>query len=77
MLKAGHHCSKTASSEKLLSTIDTKIAICSCGEGNKFGHPHTETLERFEEYEIEYLRTDINGRIGIESDGNRWEIVEK
>lgn len=75
VLKAGHHCSKTASSEKLLSTLRPEIAICSCGVDNRFGHPHLETLDRFEKYEIPYLRTDEEGRISIESDGNEWWIL--
>jgi beta-lactamase superfamily II metal-dependent hydrolase len=76
VLKAGHHCSKTASSEKLLRSIQPTIAICSCGEDNSFGHPHQETLDRFESLGIEYLRTDLDGRISVKSDGSDWWVVE-
>ncbi len=66
ILKAGHHCSRTASSEMFLNTIDAKIAICSVGEGNKFGHPHNETLEMFQKLNVQYLITYEEGNIVFE-----------
>lgn len=57
ILKAGHHCSKTASSYDFLEITNPSISICSCGEDNKFGHPHKEALENFVELDIEYYIT--------------------
>jgi competence protein ComEC len=57
ILKAGHHCSNTASSFKFLEITEPDIAICSCGEENSFGHPHKETLENFDRLGIEYYVT--------------------
>ena len=39
ILKAGHHCSKTSTSETFLKAVNPTYAICSCGKENKFGHP--------------------------------------
>lgn len=66
ILKAGHHCSRTASSEMFLNSIDPEIAICSVGEGNKFGHPHNETLEMFKKLNVQYLITYEEGNIVFE-----------
>jgi len=66
ILKAGHHCSRTASSEMFLKSIDPEIAICSVGEGNKFGHPHNETLEIFKKLNVQYLITYEQGNIVFE-----------
>lgn len=63
ILKAGHHCSKTASSEMFLTVINPEIAICSCGERNKFGHPHYETTEKFKKLNVQYLITYEEGNI--------------
>lgn len=63
LLKAGHHCSKTATSDMFLNTVDPDIVICSCGEGNKFGHPHYETLEKLQERNVQYLITYKEGNI--------------
>lgn len=68
ILKAGHHCSKTSSSEMFLRSINPTIAICSCGEGNRFGHPHYETLEKFEMLNVQYLITYREGNIIIKFD---------
>lgn len=64
-LKVGHHCSRTSSSEMFLSTINPKVAICSLGEGNKFGHPHYETIEKFQKLDVQYLITSKEGDIVI------------
>lgn len=66
ILKAGHHCSRTASSEMFLNSVEPEIAICSLGEGNKFGHPHNETLEMFKKLNVQYLITYEEGNIVFE-----------
>ena len=68
ILKAGHHCSKTSSSEMFLRAINPTYAICSCGESNKFGHPHYETLEKFQKLGVQYLVTYREGNIVINFD---------
>ncbi len=72
ILKAGHHCSRTASSLDFLNVVKPELAICSVGKDNKFGHPHEETLDRFREGGIAYLRTGLYGTIEIVSDGKTW-----
>lgn len=66
ILKAGHHCSRTASSEMFLKSINPEIAVCSAGEENKFGHPHNETLEMFKKLNVQYLITYEQGNIVFE-----------
>ncbi len=61
ILKAGHHCSKTSSSEKFLSFTQPEVVICMCGEGNKFGHPHNETLQKFKSRNVQYFVTYEEG----------------
>src|SRR5690606_7931059 len=65
ILKAGHHCSKTSNSETFLKSILPKYAICSVGEGNKFGHPSSETLNTFDSLNVQYLVTYREGNIQI------------
>lgn len=65
ILKAGHHCSKTASSDKFLDIVKPKTAICSYGEGNKFGHPHQETLDKFKARNIQVYSTAEEGNIYV------------
>lgn len=61
--KAGHHGSKTASSEEFLDTIKALSVVVQSGEGNDFGHPHKESLEKYYERSMVVRRNDKEGRI--------------
>lgn len=72
VLKAGHHGSRTSSTLPFLEAVDPELLLISSGEGNSFGHPHTETLEKAEDLDIEILRTDLEGRISLILDDQDW-----
>jgi competence protein ComEC len=63
ILKAGHHGSKTSTSDELLDRVSPEVVIFSVGEGNSYGHPAEEVLERVVERGIEIRRTDEEGQI--------------
>lgn len=65
ILKAGHHCSKTSSSETFIKLISPKLAVCSVGIDNSFGHPSGETLKTFNYLSVQYLLTYEEGNIRI------------
>ena len=65
ILKVGHHGSKTSTGEKLLQNIKPKLALISCGEDNKFGHPHRFVINNLEKYNINYYLTSESGTITI------------
>lgn len=67
--KAGHHGSSTSSSPEFLEAVAPKYAVISCGEGNSYGHPHAETLNRFREMGIQVFRTDEQGSVTVTSNG--------
>ncbi|MBO5120701.1 MAG: DNA internalization-related competence protein ComEC/Rec2 [Bacilli bacterium] len=65
ILKVGHHGSKTSTGEKFLQNIKPKLALISCGEDNKFGHPHRFVINNLEKYNINYYLTSESGTITI------------
>lgn len=69
VLKAGHHGSKTSSSEDFVKIVSPRIAVISSGSSNSYGHPHQEVLDILAKYGITVLRTDLQGDIKITSDG--------
>ena len=73
VLKVAHHGSKTSSSEEFLKEVLPEIAIIQVGK-NSYGHPHSEILERLENFGIRILRTDQIGDIKIISDGKNLKI---
>lgn len=66
---AGHHGSDTASSQAFMDAVSPSYAVISCGEGNSYGHPHAEVLNRFRSMGIQVFRTDEQGSVVAESDG--------
>jgi len=69
VLKVGHHGSSTSTSYRFLYEVDPDIAVISCGEGNKYGHPHEETMSLLKDADVELYRTDTQGDIVLYSDG--------
>lgn len=67
--KAGHHGSKSSTSEDFFEMIDPAYAVISCGEDNSYGHPHAETLNTLRMNGVEAYRTDEDGTIIATSDG--------
>lgn len=76
VLKLGHHGSSTSSSVELLDAVKPSYAVISCGAGNKYGHPHQETLDRVEKYAKYIFRTDLNGTVIFESDGKGLTVKD-
>lgn len=75
ILKAAHHGSKYSSSEEFLERVSPDIAVISCGEGNLYGHPHAETLERLTDVSAEPYRTDTDGSVFLTlSKNGRYKI---
>lgn len=75
VLKAGHHGSKTSTSEKFLNVVNPKITIISVGAMNKFKHPSPEVLERLTKNNVRILRTDNLGAILLQSDGDQIQNI--
>ena len=69
VLKVGHHGSSGSSCYQFLYEAQPKIAVISCADGNKYGHPHEETLSRLRDADVTVYRTDVDGSVVIFSDG--------
>jgi len=74
ILKVAHHGSRYASTDYFLYEATPTISVISVGEVNDYGHPTPEALARLTEHGSEIYRTDLNGNIKIETDGNNWNI---
>ena len=65
ILKVSHHGSLDGTNGDILDYLQTKTAVISCGEGNIYGHPHTEVLYLLAERGIDVYRTDKQENILI------------
>ena len=77
ILKAGHHGSRTSSTEEYVAEVNPKWTVMSSGINNDYGHPHKETLETMQKLNIPALDTCNNGRIIFESDGKDFVLKNK
>ncbi len=74
VLKAGHHGSKSSSSEFFLKAVEPRIVVISVGARNSYGHPAPEVLERFEAIGARIYRTDRDGAIIVRTSGKRMQV---
>jgi competence protein ComEC len=75
VLKVGHHGSKNSTTPEFLAAMHPLVGVISAGEGNPYGHPSPELLERLQSAGVRILRTDRDGAVHIVTDGARLEIT--
>lgn len=63
-LVAGHHGSRTSTSEELLAALKPEAVLISVGP-NSYGHPAEETLRRLKRANCRIYRTDLQGTIHL------------
>ncbi|MDU4960729.1 MAG: DNA internalization-related competence protein ComEC/Rec2 [Sporomusaceae bacterium] len=71
VLKVGHHGAKASSGQAFLAATRPDYAVISVGAGNRYGHPHPDTLARLGSGGRKLFRTDRHGAIVFSSDGRR------
>ncbi|MBI4087016.1 MBL fold metallo-hydrolase [Candidatus Kaiserbacteria bacterium] len=76
VLKAGHHGSRTSSSELFLDAVRPTYAIISSGKDNSYGHPHKEVLAALAEAGVITKNTAEEGSITIVSDGSSLRLED-
>ncbi|MEE9550591.1 MAG: DNA internalization-related competence protein ComEC/Rec2 [Candidatus Binatia bacterium] len=69
VLKVPRHGSLSSSTEPFIAAVKPKLAIFSVGHGSRFGLPNEEVVERFLRTGSMILRTDRDGAVQIETDG--------
>ena len=65
VLKVAHHGSRNSTPTELLELADPGLAILSAGSGNRYGHPHEETLQRLADSGTPALCTIDRGAITV------------
>lgn len=77
--KAGHHGSRTSSSEAFVQAVNPRLSIISAGANNSYGHPHQEVVERLERFSPLVYQTAVHGQIEVIVDGKgeMWVETEK
>jgi competence protein ComEC len=75
ILKVAHHGSVDDQLDELLALTRPRIALISLGADNDYGHPAPSTLATLGRVRgLAVYRTDTDGRIVVEADGERVSI---
>ena len=74
ILKVPHHGSRSLN-EELLEQVAAEAAVISVGAHNTFGHPAQTTLDILNHAGTRVYRTDTDGAVIIQTDGNNIDIV--
>jgi len=61
LLKVGHHGSRTSTTPEFFAAVAPKDAVISVGQGNTFGHPRFEVIQRIADNRTKLYRTDEFG----------------
>jgi competence protein ComEC len=69
ILKAGHHGSRSSTSDRLVAAMRPHVALISVGRGNLFGQPAPDVLARLAGAGAAIFRTDRDGAVMVETDG--------
>lgn len=76
ILKPGHHGSRTSSSLEFIGAVAPTYAVISAGKNNKYGHPHKETLDVLKQFGVSVFRTDTDGTVIFQSDGDAVHVAK-
>lgn len=75
ILKVGHHGSNTSTTAPFLAKVNPQVAIYSAGVGNRYGHPHKETIDRLTKAGVRIYGTDKNGTVTVIADSKGYKIT--
>ena len=74
ILKVGHHGSRSSSSPDFLNLAKPEVAIYMAGVGNRYGHPHNETLDALNIVGARVYGTDTSGNIKVVTKGETYTV---
>ncbi|SER79992.1 competence protein ComEC [Salisediminibacterium halotolerans] len=73
VLKVGHHGSLSSTTEPFLTAVDPSAALIPVGEGNRYGHPSEEVLNRLTDADVDIYRTDTDGAVTVTVKDGRFQ----
>lgn len=77
IVKIAHHASKYATTQDFVVRVKPEVAIISCGDWNRYGHPSQVVLDRLKAANVKLYRTDLQGEITITTKGRESDYVVK
>ena len=77
VIKIGHHGSSGSTSADWLEAVNPRFGVISLANGNSYGHPTKTVLDRLDDFDVDYYRTDVVGTVVFETDGKAISVQKK
>jgi competence protein ComEC len=78
ILKVGHHGSADEGLSDLLELVHPQVVVISVGRHNDYGHPAPSTMATLQAFSsLAVYRTDLDGRVTIETDGHEIAVSDE
>lgn len=77
ILKVAHHGSENGILEDFLRVVRPAVAVIEVGQKNTYGHPAPSIINLLKNYAVRIYRTDQNGTVEIDSDGEGYLVKEQ
>jgi len=74
VLLVPHHGSGYSSTEPFIRRVAPLLGIISCGRDNIHGLPHPEVMQRYRQIKTKIFRTDRDGAVTVETDGQELKL---
>jgi len=74
ILQVAHHGSAYTTSEDFLAITRPEVSLISCGENNRYKHPHEELIGRLQNINSRIYVTMDCGEIDIKISENKYEV---
>ena len=74
VLKVGHHGSRTSTTQAFMNHTKPKYAVITVGADNRYGHPHTDILNRLKSAGVQTYRSDLHGTIVMRAKGSELTV---
>ncbi len=75
VLKAGHHGSRSSTTQAFLQAVSPKHVIIPLGKNNRFGFPHRSVMQRVQAFGAQIWRTDVHGAVEVRTDGETLTVL--
>ncbi len=75
-IKAGHHGSKTSSSDAFLNRVDAEHVVVSLALRNRYSHPHQIAAKRLTKWSAQIKYTSLDRGLVYTSDGNQIRLMD-
>ncbi len=77
LLVVPHHGSKTSSTPEFIQAVRPRLALISVGQGNRFGHPRPEIVQRYVSQGVALEDTASDGLVRVRLDAAGVRVVER